>query len=83
MNMVMKWMTSMKKKEELALVKALIASVIPFTSGIGMFSKETPSEYEKTVISAFLKLYERTGYTPVSDCEHNIIADCYTVLRNN
>lgn len=73
----------MNKKEKLALVEALMASVIPFTGGIGMFSRETPSEYEKTVISAFLKLCKETGYTPNNDWEHNIIADCYAVLRNN
>ena len=73
----------MKKKEKLALVEALMASVIPFTNGIGMFSREAPAEYEKTVISAFLKLYEESNYTPGNDWEHNIIADCYAVLRNN
>ena len=73
----------MKKKEKLALVEALMVSVIPFTSGIGLFSKDTPSEYDRTVISAFLKLYEESNYTPNNDWEHNIIADCYTVLRNN
>lgn len=73
----------MKKKEKLALVDALMASVIPFTSGIGMYKKETPSEYEKSVISAFLKLCKETNYVPNNDWEHNIIADCYAVLRNN
>lgn len=73
----------MKKKEKLALVEALMASVIPFTSGIGMYSREAPSEYDRTVISAFLKLYEESNYTPNNDWEHNIIADCYAVLRND
>lgn len=73
----------MKKKEKLALVEALMASVIPFTSGIGLYRREAPSEYEKSVISAFLKLYEESNYTPNNDWEHNIIADCYAVLRND
>lgn len=73
----------MKKKEKLALVEALIASVIPFTGGIGMYSREIPSEYEKSVISAFLKLCKETNYTPDNDWKHNIIADCYAALRNN
>lgn len=73
----------MKKKEKLALVEALMASVIPFTSGIGMYSREAPSEYEKAVISAFLKLCKETNYTPGDVWEHNIIADCYAALRNN
>ena len=73
----------MKKKEKLALVDALMASVIPFTDGIGRYKKETPSEYEKSVISAFLKLCKETNYTPDDVWEHNIIADCYAALRNN
>lgn len=73
----------MKKKEKLALIDALTASVIPFTSGIGGYNKETPSEHEKLVISAFLKLCEETNFAPYNDWVHNLIADCYTVLRNN
>ena len=76
-------MAILTKKEKLTLVEAMIASIIPFTSGIGSFSMETPTEYDKKVISAFLKLYKGSGYVPKSDWEHNIIADCYAALRNN
>jgi hypothetical protein len=73
----------MKKKEKLALVEALMAPVNPFTDGIGAYSRGAPSEYEKSVISAFLKLCKEANYTPNNDWEHNIIADCYAALRNN
>ena len=73
----------MKKKEARALVEAMMASVIPYMSGIGEQSKEIPSEYDKKVISGFLKLYKKSKYVPNDDWEHNIIADCYAALRNN
>ena len=73
----------MKKKEARALVEAMMASVISYMSGIGEQSKEIPSEYDKKVISGFLKLYKKSKYVPNGDWEHNIIADCYAALRNN
>ena len=72
-----------KKKEAHVLVGAMMASVIPYTSGLPGHSKEIPSEYEKAIISLFLKLCKKAKYVPKNDWEHNIIADCYAILRNN
>lgn len=74
---------NMKKKEVRALVEAMMVSVIPYTRGVAEQSKEIPSEYEKKVISGFLKLCKKSKYVPENDWEHNIIADCYAALRNN
>ena len=73
----------MKKKEARALVEAMMVSVIPFIGGIAEQPKEIPSTYDKKVIAGFLKLYKKSKYVPKNDWEHNIIADCYAVLRNN
>ena len=73
----------MKKEEARALVGAMMVSVIPYMRGIAEQSKEIPSTYDKEVIAGFLKLYKKSEYVPENDWEHNIIADCYTVLRNN
>lgn len=74
---------NMKKKEACALVEAMIASVIPYLDGIAENKKRIPSEYEKEVISGFLKLYKKSGYVVKDTWTHNIIADCYAALRNN
>lgn len=74
---------NMKKKEACALVKAMMASVIPYVGGVAERSKEIPSKYDKEVISGFLKLYKKSEYAPTDTWEHNIIADCYAALRNN
>lgn len=73
----------MKKEEARILVEAMIASVIPYVPGLPGHSEEIPSDNDKAMISLFLKLCKKAKYVPKNDWEHNIIADCYAILRNN